>query len=398
MLVQLKTYLLYGNTYCGIEHNSRHTIEAILLKKKKSEVVINDSFEAKTIEEIAEGLPKKQHAFLIVNNDVVLSKHIKSTEKQSNRLLYEAFPNLKINDFYYEIDSHGSFYNIAICRKSTVDKLIKDYNKHGITIIGFSLGNTITSTINDFIEAPTFYTSNALVTKENIDIKGISMEDAIPKESYSINGLEVKNTQLLPFSGALSCILKSRSTVSNFEETEVKLQGDFRQKRFFSQFILFGLGFILLLLLLNFFMFNSYYESVEHMKQTAAVNSSQKEKLLKLKAVVDEKQKMVDDILKNSSSKSSYYIDAIANSLPNTLQLAALKYQPITKRIKKNVAIQSDNNTILISGISTDSDLFSEWIQALEDLDWIVNVTVVNYGSQSKNSTDFSLKIQIYND
>ncbi|MCH2197061.1 hypothetical protein [Kordia sp.] len=398
MLVQLKTYLLYGNTYCGIEHNSRHTIEAILLKKKKSEVVINDSFEAKTIEEIAEGLPKKQHAFLIVNNDVVLSKHIKSTEKQSNRLLYEAFPNLKINDFYYEIDSHGSFYNIAICRKSTVDKLIKDYNKHGITIIGFSLGNTITSTINDFIEAPTFYTSNALVTKENIDIKGISMEDAIPKESYSINGLEVKNTQLLPFSGALSCILKSRSTVSNFEETEVKLQGDFRQKRFFSQFILFGLGFILLLLLLNFFMFNSYYESVEHMKQTAAVNSSQKEKLLKLKAVVDEKQKMVDDILKNSSSKSSYYIDAIANSLPNTLQLAALKYQPITKRIKKNVAIQSDNNTILISGISTDSDLFSEWIQALEDLDWIVNVTVVNYGSQSKNSTDFSLKIQISND
>ena len=398
MLVQLKTYLLYGNTYCGIEHNSRHTIEAILLKKKKSEVVINDSFEAKTIEEIAEGLPKKQHAFLIVNNDVVLSKHIKSTEKQSNRLLYEAFPNLKINDFYYEIDSHGSFYNIAICRKSTVDKLIKDYNKHGITIIGFSLGNTITSTINDFIEAPTFYTSNALVTKENIDIKGISMEDAIPKESYSINGLEVKNTQLLPFSGALSCILKSRSTVSNFEETEVKLQGDFRQKRFFSQFILFGLGFILLLLLLNFFMFNSYYESVEHMKQTAAVNSSQKEKLLKLKAVVDEKQKMVDDILKNSSSKSSYYIDAIANSLPNTLQLAALKYQPITKRIKKNVAIQSDNNTILISGISTDSDLFSEWIQALEDLDWIVNVTVVNYGSKSKNSTDFSLKIQISND
>jgi Tfp pilus assembly protein PilN len=395
MVAQLKTYLLYGDTYCGIEHNSQHTIEAILLKKKKDEVVIHDAFEAKTIEEIAESLPKKQHAFLIVNNDVVLSKHLQSTEKQSNRLLYEAFPNLKINDFYYEIDSNGSFHNIAICRKSTVDKLIVDYKKYGITIIGFSLGNVMTSVVNTFIDAEHYYTSNAFLTKENDSIKAISLIDDIPKESYMINGLEVQNNQLLNFSGALSYILQSKKTISNFEEEETNLTANFKQQRFFSQFMLFGLGFILLLLLLNFFMFNSYYESVEHMKQTAAVNSSQKEKLLTLKAAVDEKQKMVDDILKNSSSRSSYYMDAIANSLPNTLQLATLKYQPITKRIKKNIAIQSNKNTILISGISTDSDLFSEWIQTLEDLDWIVNVTVMNYGFQSKNNTDFSLKIQI---
>ncbi|MEM6685025.1 MAG: PilN domain-containing protein [Bacteroidota bacterium] len=398
MLERLKTYLLYGNIYCGIEHNSSNAVTAILLRKKKVAVSMEDTFSGKTIAEIAQKLTKKQHAFLIVNNDNVLSKFIQSPEKIENRLLYEAFPNLKINDFYFEINSQGNFHNISICRKSTVDKLIEVYKQQKITIVGFSLGNVITSLINNFIDEPTYYTSNAKLTKENDQITGISLVDEVPRQTHIINGLEVQNTQLLNFAGALSYILQSKITLSNFQEIEKQLLINFRQRRFFSQFLIVGLSCILLLLLVNFFMFNSYYESVEGMKQTAAVNSSQKEKLLQLKALVDEKQKTVDDILKNSSSRSSYYIDAIANSLPNTIQLAELTYQPIKKRIKKNKAIQLAENTITISGISTDSDLFSDWIQALENLDWIANVLVVHYGSQATNNTDFSLKVQVYHE
>ena len=105
MFKKLKTYLLFGNSYCGIEHTSKATIEAILLEKKKNEVTIHDSFDAKTIAEIAQKLPKKQHVFLVVNNTEVLNKFVESNEKQPNRLLFEAFPNLAINDFYYEISN-----------------------------------------------------------------------------------------------------------------------------------------------------------------------------------------------------------------------------------------------------------------------------------------------------
>ena len=114
MLEKLQTYLLFGNIFCGVEHNSQQTVEAVLLQKKNNEVIIKDSFVTLTVEEIVQKLPKKQHVFLIVNNDDVLSKYIQSTEKQSNQLLFEAFPNLKINDFYYEINSQGSFHEIAI--------------------------------------------------------------------------------------------------------------------------------------------------------------------------------------------------------------------------------------------------------------------------------------------
>lgn len=395
MFEKLRTYSVFGNTYCGIEHTSKHTVEAILLQKQQNELVINNAFQGKTIEEIAQQLPKKQHAFLIVNNDEVLSRFIESTESESNRLLFNAFPNLTINEFYYEISSNGNFHNISICRKSIVDKLIETYQKHQITIIGFSLGNAITSVVNDFIEESNYYTSNALLTKENEVITGIQLVADVPKQSYRINGLDVESTNLLTFSGALSYILKSKPTVSNFEKEETGFLKNFKQQRFFSQFFMFGLGFILLMLLVNFFIFSSYYEAVELMKQTSQVNNTQKTTVLKLKTITDEKQKTVDDILKNSSSRSSYYIDAISNSLPNTIQLSALEYQPITKRIKKNEVIQLQENTLTISGISTDSDTFSEWIHTLESLNWIVGVTVVHYGSGSQKSTDFTLKINM---
>ncbi|WP_433991425.1 hypothetical protein U8527_11240 [Kordia algicida OT-1] len=395
MLKKLQTYLLFGNTFCGIEHNNKQTVEAVLLQKKSNEIIIKDSFVTTTVEEIAEKLPKKQHVFLVLNNDDVLSKFVQSTEKESNRLLFEAFPNLKINDFYYEIDSQGSFHNIAICRKSIVDKLIASYKIQQITIIGFSLGNTMTSFVNDFIEESNYYTSNALLTQENEAITEIQLIENPPNKTHTINGLEVKSSQLLSFSGVLSHILQSKTTVSNFEEKETELVTNFKQQRFFSQFSMFGLGFVLFLLLINFFVFNSYYSTVEEMKQTAAVNSNQKEKLLTLKTLVEQKQKTVDDILKKSSSKSSYYIDAIATSLPNTLQLSALKYQPLTKRIKKNNPIQLKKEELIISGISTDSDLFSDWIQKIESLDWVVAVTVADYGAVSKNNSEFTLKIEL---
>lgn len=395
MLEKLQTYLLFGNIFCGVEHNSQQTVEAVLLQKKNNEVIIKDSFVTLTVEEIVQKLPKKQHVFLIVNNDDVLSKYIQSTEKQSNQLLFEAFPNLKINDFYYEINSQGSFHEIAICRKSIVDTLIENYKKQYITIIGFSLGNTMTSFVNGFIEESVYYTSNAIITKENEAITGIQLIENPPNKTYIVNGLEVKSSELLSFSGVLSHTLQSKKTVSNFEEKETELVTNFKQQRFFSQFSMFGLGFVLLLLLINFFVFNSYYTTVEEMKQTAAVNSNQKEKLLTLKTSVEQKQKTVDDILKNSSSRSSYYIDAIATSLPNTLQLSALKYQPLAKRIKKNNPIQLKKEELIISGISTDSDLFSDWIQKIESLDWVVSVTVADYGAVSKNNSEFTLKIEL---
>lgn len=380
--------------YCGIEHHGKNTIEAILLHKKKSVLEISDEFNESSVESLAQKLPKKQHAFLVVNNNEVLSKHIQNSVKDSNQLLYNAFPSISKNDFYFEIHTTQNNHLVSICRKSYIDQLIETYREYGVQIVDFSLGNSLTAMVNNFIENDSYYTSNASITKAQETQGTIEFTDYIPKQSYDINGLAIENRKLLSFAGALSYILKSDTTESNFETESKNLLQTFKEQRFFSQFFMFGLGFILLLLLVNFFVFNSYFEEVEIMKETSQVNVMQKDKLLNLKAATDEKQKTVDDILKNATSRSSYYIDKIALSLPKTIQLRSLNYQPITKRIKKGKPVLLQENTILISGISMDSDLFSNWIAVLEDFNWVTSATVVINGNAKKN-TDFSVTIQI---
>lgn len=395
MLNTLKTYLLFGKNYCGIEHNSNNGVSGVLLQKKKNELIFNESFEVDTIDDAIKSMPKKQHAFLVLNTKDVISKTIDSNEKEGTRLLYNAFPNLKINDFYYEIISYNSFHVISICRKSVLDDIINSYNKHNISIVGFSLGNTIVSTINEFIDADVYFSSNAQILKNDNAIVEIKSTQELIRQKYNINGLEVSSKQLLPFAGVLSYILNARTSNTNFEEKNNTLLTEFGQKRFFSQFIMYGLGLLLLILLINFFFFNSYYEKVNQLQQTSQVNSLQKEKLLQLKKTTDEKQKLVDDVLKNASSRSSFYIDAIANSLPKTIQLSSLHYQPLAKALKKEKPSIIDKKVIIITGTSTDSDSFSNWIYTLERLKWVENVTVINYGSKSRNGSDFGLKIQM---
>lgn len=398
MFEKLKTYLLFGNTYCGIEHHGKSTIEAILLQKQKNTLEVINAYNENAIETISKKLPKKQHTFLVINNDEVLSKYIENVSKDDNQLLYNAFPSVSKNDFYYEIHSAQSNHLVSICRKSYIDKLIETYLEYGIQIVGFSLGNSLTAVVNDFIKEDRYFTSNATITKENEVLSATEFTEYSSKQLYDINGIDIQNSKLLSFAGALSYILQREKTTVNFEEKIKNLLQAFKEKRFFSQFFIFGLGLILLLLLINFFVFNSYFQEVELMKKTSQVNVMQKDKLLQLKLTTDEKQKTVDDILKNTTSKSSYYIDNIALSLPKTIQLSALDYQPITKRIKKDKPILLKESVIVISGISTDNDFFSNWIKVLENFDWVKSATVVINGTKGKNNTDFSVTIQMKNE
>lgn len=124
------------------------------------------------------------------------------------------------------------------------------------------------------------------------------------------------------------------------------------------------------ILLINFFLFNHYYSAVNELQQTSQIN-------------------------KSSSSKSSFYVNAIIESLPTTILLSELNYQPLLKRIKAEKAIENEVNTILISGASTRSVSFSKWITSLEFFDWTRSVEILSYKDISKSTSDFSIKLKI---
>lgn len=401
LIKEITTYLQFGNRYCGIEHtseNGQDRLYATLLKKSKKEVDIESHFEAPSIKNLSGHLPKNGHAVLIINNQHVITKKVQSDKTEDLKLVYKAFPNINLEDFYYEVLQQKTIHFVSICRKKYVEELINEYSSNNISIIDIALGNQLVSSVSNFINDQSITTSNAHISLEDNNITNIDGTANFELREYNINGLKVKNNYLLSLSAALAKVLNNYSPNTNFETYKTVLHNDYKQSRFFSLFLKFGLFFLLGLLMTNFFFFNHYFNGVNTLQQTSQINQTTKNKVLELNESVTKTQKMVEDMLQSSSSKSSFYVNTIILSLPASILLSELNYQPLLKRIKAEQAIESNSNTIFISGTSTNSEQFSKWVTDLETNSWVNKVEILKYEDVSKSKSDFSIKLNITND
>ena len=395
MLIRFWTYLQYGNRFCGIEHTTRNGEDIIygsILKKSGKELNTELTFEVKTIDDLSKKLNRHQHLVLAINNDKVLSKAIENEQDDVLKLVYKAFPNINLDDFYFEILSQKNRHFITLCRKDYVNSLIEAYSKLKLSIIDISLGNNLIGNISSFLSDERICSSNSVIKIENSQVTQIKKDNVTIKD-YDINGLTISNLHLLSFSGALQTVLKSSSTKSNFFAEKEHLITNYKQTRFFNLSLKLGGLFILVLLLINFFVFNYYFNKVNDLKQISEINQSTKSKIAKLINTVSKKQKMVDDLLRSETSKSSFYCDIIIHSLPSTILLSEFNYQPLLKRIKPEKNIELKENSIIILGSSNNSEDFSNWIGLLEKKKWINKIDIIEYGVSSPNTSDFKINI-----
>jgi Tfp pilus assembly protein PilN len=85
-----------------------------------------------------------------------------------------------------------------------------------------------------------------------------------------------------------------------------------------------------------------------------------------------------------SNTKFSQYYDEIGKSLPTALLLTQIYYQPLKGIQKENQAIDTEKNSLLIKGVSSDDEAFTNWISRLEKEKWISNVSITEYGKGKK--------------
>jgi len=399
MFQKIVTYLIFGKRFCGIEistYNGTDNYLVSALQKGQKELTIDSQFEAESINLISEKLPKKQHVFLTINTSNVLFKKVTTSNTNQNAILNAAFPNINTQDFYYEIisgNNNTSF--IALCRKNYVDTIIDDFKAKNIFVTSFSLGNNLITEITDFVNLKSIKSSNALVTLDG-KITDINITDVINnREEYNVNGLLTLSRYVLSLSGALTSFLNTNNRVTNSEEKVYSLFEDFKHQILFKKVLQGSLIVFLAALLINFFLFNHYFNKVNELQQTAQVNTINKNTVLSLDEKLKKTQKLATDILKSNASKSSFYINEIITGIPNSILLSELNYQPLQKRIKKNKTIQLENNTIIISGISSKSDLFYNWTNQLENYDWVKKLVILDYSDTKTSRSEFSVKLNL---
>ncbi|MCF2875144.1 MULTISPECIES: hypothetical protein [unclassified Tenacibaculum] len=393
---KLKQRLFYKNSYCTIEHfisDNSEKINVLNVSKKKNELVITDRNQYKTPEEVLTSFKTQKHSYLVINNQQVLSKKVNIVDEDERLVVRNTFPNIVLGDFYYEMYSNKESTFIAICRKNYVDELIKKYQKLKISIVGFSLGNLSVQQLLPFYER-SLYTSNAYVAINNKRVEEISKLE-VKEETYSINDLSIANNEVLGLAGVLSVFFDKSIFQKGLEEQNSRLLKSFTSKKLFDISLKVGLGFLFIVLLINFLLFSSYNSKVNELNEYVVLNKTQKEFLLRLKKEIAQKEKVVKSLETASLSNVSRYLDIIAKEIPNTILLKELKYQPIKSQVKKDKPILADEKNILIKGITKSNEDFLRLVSSLKKNDWVENITIIKYGKEKTANSLFELLIHI---
>lgn len=401
MIESIKTYFTKGNTFYGLEIyqiDSNVQFKLLEVTKKQGELVIMGSQSFNQLQMLAELAKTSVPIHLIDNTDNVITKHTESESNFRDKATVERFfPGLNFENYYFQISRLKDLSYISVVKKQNVDTYLAHLKKMKFKVRGFSLGPCSLNTIVDYLDIDFIFTNTSKVPINSVSDTNLSIsrkkKDAT--STYNINGLSVKNTEVIAFSGILSFLTSNTKTTSNFGDTIENLEKEFAYGRTISILLRSFLGLILLLLLSNFLFFNFYYDRVQLSKEKVAFENENKKNLAIIRGRVAKKEKKVDAVLSLSNSRTSFYLDQLGITVPKSILLTELLYQPLTKPMRESKPIQLDENKILVMGTCISSEDFSSWITHLETIEWIESIKTMDYDYKKKNTSNFKIKISL---
>lgn len=395
------TYWNFGKEYCSLEHSSGNrlpeNIFGLQANKKKGEFEISKTFSSTSIKELSKNLNKNQHCFLTLTNNQVL---LKATEVSGNdaKIISTAFPNIELEEFYYEILKTSSQQLVALCRKEHVHQIITEYQNEGILIIGFSLSFFSIQNLLSLLKEDELSFSKYEIRKKGNQLLSFGKNTNSEEIDYEIEDLTVSSRYLLPLASLFNYETENSFIRSNTGIKNNDLRKEYKQQVFFKKGMLAGIGILLISLLLNFMFFSGYYAELQELSSQYEEELSQKQAYnLKSQEIVA-KEKIVSNIFNNSTSKSSYFLNRIINSKPKSVLLSEFTFQPLLKQIKENESIKLETNKIIITGESKEEISFSAWIKELESMRWIKQVQISDFGYKNAQNSEFTLNLTLEED
>lgn len=369
-------------------------ISLLGIEKKKNELDIFHREKRQTLEQLNYKVNKENTVVLVVNNSNIIQKEVESTDSIDAKILNEAFPNIKNDEFYYEIWRLETKSIIAICRKDYINELIVSCKKKGIIFSSVSLGICSLSQVTSYSNQSVLETNSTTISLFDNE-RIINPNDSLIIKTFDINGLEIQSSYLLGFASILGLITQNSKNTGNITYLSNQLFEEFSQNSFFKKSLKLTVYSLLFLLLINFFIFNHYYEALTISNSDLESKKNIIENIKSTKQRLKSKEEKLKSNSSINSSKTSWYINELLNEMPSSILLNELIYNPLEKNIKNEEKIITKNNTLIISGKTINSTAFTNWIDKIENNKFVDKVTITTFGKNENKETVFSITLKI---
>lgn len=399
MFEDIKTYLSRGSVINTIEVadlNGQPYYKLTKAKITKGELFIIEVFKSNSLQPIKDKVSDKEPVHLILNTSDILTKLVPEVSSSSDAIVNRAFPNIDFSQFNYEILKQTSSSIVCAGRTQVLSKFLDSFREINIYISSISLGICRINSVAAILENRELQLTNSVLNLS--DSKEIqSKQSRVDSQlvTYTIGDIQVSNEYLLSFSNILSLYGSSSGVSSNYEDLNTALNSDLYNRRFYHYTLRGIIGFLLVILLANFFVFHHYYTQNSTLNSSNNIGSDDIKSVTQLKEIVTKKEAQVKTLYASSQSKTAVVLDQLANAVPPEIKLSIMTYQPLIGSIKKTQLIDYSTNAILIEGDTNDKDVFNEWIDTIESNKYFSELEIVEFSYVSNNLSTFSIRITL---
>jgi len=382
--------LLKAKKVAGVElllSGGTELYNVVIVEKKNDKVQIVATEQGLDFELFKQKIDKSIPLFFSIDGKGVLHKKVSFVSDENKaQLLAKVLPGADEQQFY--IQSAGEF--VSVLRKDVLDVALNDLKTAGYFVVGAALGPFALNNILSLVDSKTIATS--MYQLQIADSKIDAIDKSEPSSlKVNIADEQINSSLVVAFASALNYFVGEQFFFESEKLRESSL--DYYEKRKFTVGGIAILVFFFVLLLVNYLVYDSLKSSNNELEAQFKMQEENFNKSEKLKKELEEKIALKEKLGVNGSTRISYYLDEIAASVPSAIQLTELSLNPVEKKIKDDKEIEYEVNRILISGRCKKSIYYNDWKKDLAKMDWVKNISVVNYIDADDEVGEFILKI-----
>jgi Tfp pilus assembly protein PilN len=374
----------------------------VLHKKKniiENEFVINDIQDYKLIKKhLAADTP----VILTVIGKGIIHKKVSHNAGDDEKVLFQkAFPNTKREEFYIQktaIDPGHSF--LSFVRRDIANAILNECNVNGIDVTGFYLGpftvNNITPLLTDS-EASIVNVGAVSLTIKNGHIETIQPSSGeIVLKQLKVGEEVISPENIIPYSNAIGYFINNNQLFVSDIQSVKNSEKEFEQKKLFFALGKASLMFFILALLSNYVFFNHYYSEKNILSAKISSQLDEINQYDTLKQSLAKKKAFLSNSGFLTESKTSFYADRLAATVPDDILLDDMDINPLIKKSEadtsttKNFAL----GTIVVSGTTKNSIDVGDWMKLIKENQWVKSAELLSY-NQDKELNQGRFRIMI---
>lgn len=306
-------------------------------------------------------------------------------EKHTDNLISGFFPGSNPQDFVYAVhETQGAEHVVYIARRSLVESVVREIVALDIHLLSLTLGSAPADIVLPFMNVWNVSLKTPALSLGVSEQKLLSVKaDSYDPSLYTIVEIgqqKYASNYILPLGAALGMVGKPVDEIrSDIKDSEIdRLQKEFmyyKLFRFAGWALLCG---VFALLLVNFFVFNSFYNKNKVLLESSVLIDSKARASNGTNAQIDSSYRFFVEAGWSKPSRYAYYADRIAALMPATASLTGIQESPLQESGGLG-GIRFSPDKILVKGVSTDPTELEIFSRSIRNIKGIVSVGIKTY-------------------